>query len=115
MNKKRRSVLQVVLDRLEQLKTIAEKKTAESVLNESIERLEECADDEQIALDSMPESFQWSTRCTDWEENIADLEDAVSEIEIALEACSNTSTYTYEAIKKEIVNAVNSIKAAIHR
>lgn len=69
MNAQRRQDIQRAIDLLEEAKTI----------------LETSIDDEQGAFDNMPESLQYSERGQKMEEYISYLEDAVSDIEDAMQ------------------------------
>lgn len=108
-------VLHTVLDGLARLRDPIDKKDALEILQDAQRNVEQCVDEEQDALDNRPEAFQWSAVNTDMEDNISDLSDASSELEIALDACEQQSVFSYEAMKSEIVNAVHAINKAISR
>lgn len=115
MNKKRRNVLHLVLDNLAKLRNLTEKTAAEQIIESAVTQVEEMSDEEQEAQDNLPESLQYSSMYDDLSDNCSDLYEAQSELEMALETCREKETYNYNDIQKEVTNAVNSIKAAIHR
>lgn len=47
--------------------------------------IEACRDEEQDAFDNLPEGIQASTRGEDMEENVAQMDDAISSIEEAMD------------------------------
>lgn len=115
MNKKRRTLLNAVLDGLERLRDPIDKQEAIDILQESKDQTEECMDEEQDSLDAMPESLQWSTANDRMTDNVSDLSGAVDKMEILVEQCENMKVYSYNRIKDGVIKAVNLIKQAIHR
>lgn len=115
MNKQRREILNAILDGLEKLRDPIGKETALSILQDAQDKVEQCADEEEAALDNRPESFRWSAENDAMSDNIADLTDAGSDLEILIDRCQNIEMYDYGLIKSDIINIVNTIKKTIHR
>ncbi len=115
MNQKRRRVLHAVLDDLERLRDPIDKEKAINILKTCQKKLDKCMNEEEDALDSLPESFRWSRRYDDMTDNISDLCDASGELDVMIETCQNASAFMYDSVKEDAIKAVNSIKKAIHR
>lgn len=115
MNKSRRKVLNGVLDTLETLMTPISKDEAIKILQNSQEKVEECADDEEDALDNRPESFMWSTVNDEMSDNISDLRDACCDFDIVIEQCENSELYDYKLIQDDLKGVINNISKAINR
>ncbi len=115
MNKQRRCVLHAVLDGLARLRDPVTKPEALNILQKAQSDVQQCADEEEEALDNRPESFQW-TACNDaMTDNISDLTDASGELEILIDKCQNTDEFVYDSVKSDVINIVNTIKQTIHR
>lgn len=115
MNKQRRNVLHKVLDGLAKLRDPVEKTTAIEILKTAVDKVGVVVDDEDMAQTNLPETLQFSALYDNLSDNINDLYDAQGELEAALEMCEENDFYDYSNIQKEIVDAVNAIKNAIHR
>lgn len=115
MNRRRRNVLNVILDCLIKLADITDKAEALKVLNDALEKVSDTLADEEMAKDNLPETLQFSTMYENLSDNVDDLYDAEGELEVAIETCTDNEVYNYADIKAEIVSAVNSIKTAMHR
>ncbi|MCM1296163.1 MAG: hypothetical protein NC311_11535 [Muribaculaceae bacterium] len=115
MNKKRRNALHAVLDALSGLRKTVDRDEALAIIRTAKDSTEECADEEQDALDARPESLQWSTANEDMGENISDLWEAAGNLDAVLEDCEKMETYDYQKIEKDVIETVNLIRQAIHR
>lgn len=115
MNKQRRTVLNAVLDGLERLRDPVGKEAALNILQDAQDKVEQCADEEEAALDNRPESFRWSAENDAMSDNISDLADACSDLEILIDRCRETDVYDYRLVRGDIINVVNTIKKTIHR
>ena len=115
MNKQRRKSLHVILDGLEKLRDPIGKAEALDIIQKSASKVNDIADEEQEALDARPETLQWSAANGDMEDNISDLTDAASDLEVLAEKCEELETYSYEAIKSDVIGIVRKINLPIHR
>ncbi len=115
MNKNRRNRLRKVIQTLEQLSEETERKTMETTLDESQQEVELVADEEQEALDCMPENLQFSQRYSDISDNVDDLQDASAELEIALSEYQEKENPTFEDVEENINDAVQYMNNAIDR
>lgn len=116
MNKKRRYVLQVVIDNLERLRYQINKEEAQQIIQDSIDKIQMCADDEEEAYDNLPESLQYAALGENLSDNVSDLEDAVGDLECVQAVYEDTAgQVSYDAIKSDMISAVNSITEAINR
>lgn len=115
MNRKRRMTLHQVLDYLEKLKEPIALDEAKDLVSESRSKVESCADDEQEALDNRPESLEFSAQNDDMQENIDDLYEASSNLEMLEDMIDEMEVYDYEEIKSDVIEIVNTIKSVIAR
>lgn len=115
MNKQRRAILNTILDGLERLRDPVDKETALKILQDAQDKISQCTDEEEAALDNRPESFRWSAENDMMSDNISDLSDASSDLEILIDKCQAIDMYDYGLIKGDIINIVNTIKRTIHR
>lgn len=115
MNKQRRNTLNAILDGLERLRDPVGKEEAVKILQDAQSQVMQCADEEEAALDNRPESFRWSAENDMMADNIADLSDAGSDLEILADRCQHMETYDYGLVRGDIINIVNTIKRTIHR
>lgn len=116
MNRKRRTVLQIVLDNLERLREPIENSEALSIVEDALKRVENCMDDEQDALDNMPESLQMSAQATDMEDNVNDMSSALCDLEcIQTEYDSADVPIGFETIKSDFDSVVNALIDVINR
>lgn len=115
MNKRRRNILHQVLDDLARLRDPISKGEALSIIQRAQTEVQKCADEEDEAMDNMPESFQWSAAVEDKAENVSDLNDASLELECLYAQCEEAEGFYYLLIKDAIANVVNLIKQTIHR
>lgn len=74
MNKNRRKRLNRIVDSLEGLSDELQREEIESTLSDSQQEVEMIADEEQEALDMMPENLAFSQRYEDMSDNVSDLE-----------------------------------------
>lgn len=84
MNKERRKQLADARDLIDK---------AEGLLSEAKEMLEGAKDDEQEYFDNMPESLQGGDKGQLAEAAVSALDDAVNELDSAIEACQNVGGY----------------------
>lgn len=115
MNKKRRTVLHNVLDGLEKLRDPIDKATVLQIIQQAIVDTRQAADDEEEALDNMPDSLRWSAQSDDMTENVSDLNDAADDLEILAERCQEMDMFDYELVKSDVAKIVNKIKQTIQR
>lgn len=108
-------MLNAVLDSLEMLQDIEDKEEALDILREAQSQVEECADEEEDALDNRPESFQWSAENDMMSDNVSDLNDASDDLEILIDRCEDMGGFSYNRIKSDVTSIVNNIKETIHR
>lgn len=115
MNRKRRNTLHQVLDDLARLRDPVEKEEAIKILQDCLNQVEKCSDEEEAALDRRPESLQWSTENDKMNDNISDLADVICDLEIVIENCQEIEVFNYDLIKSDIIKIVNTINDVIHR
>lgn len=116
MNKQRRKELNAVLDDLEKLKLTTSKDEALKILKDSQVAVDDCATYEEIAHDSMPESFQWTSRVEDMGDNVAELNDANSILEELISTYEEEKdTFVYDDIKDDITEIINNLINTINR
>lgn len=115
MNKQRRTVLNSILDGLEKLRDPVDKEIALKILQDAQSQVAQCTDEEEDALENRPESFRWSAGNDMMQDNISDLSDAGSDLEVLIDRCQEMDIYDYGMIKDDIINIVNTIKRTIHR
>lgn len=115
MNQKRRNVLHTALDGLARLRDSIDKDKAIDILKTCQQQVDKCANEEEDALDSLPDSFRWSRRYDDMTDNITDLNNASGELDAMIETCQNANVFLYDSIKEDAIKAVNSIIKAINR
>lgn len=115
MNRSRRNVLNVVLDNLKSLQDIDDKTAALNILQNAQDQVEKCADEEETALDNRPESFQWSAGNDIMSDNVSDLHDAHSDLEILTDRCQDMGVFDYKIVQNDVIKIVNKIKETIHR
>ncbi len=115
MNKSRRKRLTSVVNSLEELSEDTERVKVETTLQESQEEVELIADEEQEAIDMLPENLQFSQRADDMNDNVFDLQDASAELETALAEYQENDRTTFNDIEDSVNSAVGSINNAIDR
>ena len=115
MNKKRRNVLHAALDDLARLRDPIEKNEVMAILKKVQVNVDKCMNEEEDALDSLPDSFRWSTRYDEMSENVSDLCDASGELDTIIETCQQAGVFQYDSIKEDTIKTVNLIKRAIDR
>lgn len=104
-----------VLDYLEKLKEPIALEEVKDLVSGSRSKVESCADDEQEALDNRPESLEFSAQNDDMQENIDDLYEASSNLEMLEDMIDEMEVYDYEEIKSDVIEIVNTIKGVIAR
>lgn len=116
MNKKRRTVLQIVADNLERLRMPLNNQEAKELLQDSIDKVQRCADEEQDAYDNLPESLQFSTLGENISDNISDLEDAVGDFECILATYEEAEgPVMFDIIQADYIAGLNNLANAIDR
>ena len=116
MNKRRRNVLHLVLDDLGKLRDpVMDRGSALKIIQNAQDKVVQCMDEEEDALNNRPESFQFSSGNDDMSDNIFDLSEANDDLEIAFAQCQKMNMFNYEIIKSDIIKVVNTIKRTIHR
>lgn len=115
MNNQRRKALLKSLDLLDELRNLADKEKALEIVNKVIDKVQQCADEEEEALDNRPQSLMWSATNDDMAENINDLNDSADNLRATEEEIQEMKRFDYELVKTAVVEAVNTIKQTIHR
>lgn len=115
MNKRRRIALNKALDLIEELNAAISKDEVMRILQAALKLIEQCEDEEQMALDNRPESLMWSATTEAMTDNVSDLSEAAGDIEVLLEQCQNMDSYDYKDIQEDVIKIVNTIKQTIHR
>jgi len=114
MNRNRRKRLTRVVGSLESLSDELPRQKIETTLSESQTEVEVIADEEQGALDAMPENLAFSQRADDMNDNVSDLYDASSDLESALSEYKDEHK-EYGEVSSDVSSAINSIQSAINR
>lgn len=114
MNRNRRKRLTKVVGSLEKLSDELPRKKIETTLSESQSEVEVIADEEQDALDALPENLALSQRADDMSDNVSDLYDASSDLDTALAEYKDEQKM-YREVKGDVNSAVKSIQKAINR
>lgn len=114
MNKSRRKDLSEVLKIITSLKD--KELTSETLqsLQNAAKTLEEVTDDEQMSLDNLPENLTWSARADMFNDNLDNLLDAQSDLELVVEAYKKALN-TYESVKEEVASVIRNCTEAIER
>lgn len=115
MNKQRRKILHTVLDGLGRLRDPVPKTEAIQILQKAQSDVERCADEEEEALENRPESLQWSAANDVMTENVSDLMEASTDLEVLIDQCQSAKEFSYDSVKDGIIKIVNQIKQTIHR
>lgn len=115
MNQKRRKTLHQFLDELDRLRNVSDKAIATEILKTAYANIDKCCDEEELALDSIPENLHWSLNYENLSDNVADLSDIKCDLECLIETCQNMAHYDYGKISKEITTIVNTAKNVIER
>lgn len=116
MNKSRRKKIAQVIDSLDKIKDLKSNDEALELLRNSMKNLEYIADDEEIAMDSLPENMQWSQRGYDFQDNLDNLNDAQIDLDSAIEKYENADEpLPYKLVRKYIKSAIQNCTEAIER
>lgn len=105
MNKRRRKVLQVVLTTLFKLISEKDSETRNKGLEALSDTVEELTDEEQLALDSLPENLQFSLCADQLQDNINTLND----IQDAIDECIDMSKKELKEQYSKIENLINEL------
>lgn len=115
MNKSRRKDLGEVLNIVTSLKEIELNSDTLRSLRNAAKILEEVTDDEQMALDNLPENLMWSARADIFNDNLDNLLDAQIDLGLVVEAYEEAKTDPYESVKEEIASVIRNCTEAIER
>lgn len=114
MNKNRRKRLTRVVGSLESLSGELPRLKIETTLSESQTEVEVIADEEQDALDALPENLAFSQQADNMNDNVSDLCDASSDLETALSEFRDEQK-EYSEVEDDVGSAIDSIQNAIDR
>ena len=114
MNKSRRKDLSEVLKTITSLKDKGLTSETLQSLQNAAKTLEEVTDDEQMSLDNLPENLTWSARADMFNDNLDNLLDAQSDLELVIEAYQKALN-TYESVKEEVASVIRNCTEAIER
>ena len=115
MNKKRRNVLRKVIAGLMKLRDPIDKKTAMQILKDAQSQVETCMDEEDDCLNGLPENLAWSARSTDMADNVSDLGEVSSDLEIIIDELDESKKYDYGKIKQSISDSIHTLNSVIYR
>lgn len=115
MNKKRRNVLRKVIAGLMKLRDPIDKKTAMQILKDAQSQVETCMDEEDDCLSGLPENLAWSARSTDMADNVSDLGEVSSDLEIIIDELDESKKYDYGKIKQSISDSIHTLNSVIYR
>ena len=115
MNKKRRNVLRKVIAGLMKLRDPIDKKTAMQILKDAQSQVETCMDQEDDCLSGLPENLTWSARSTDMADNVSDLGEVSSDLEIIIDELDESKKYDYGKIKQSISDSIHTLNSVIYR
>lgn len=94
MNRSRRKRVRELLVAFMEFKEIKDISVALSKANEIYEELEKITDEEQDALDNMPENLAWSSRADDITDNLDNLNDALCDLSMIISTYEDESAET---------------------
>lgn len=83
-------------------------------LRNAAKTLEEVTDDEQMALDNLPENLMWSARADMFNDNLNNILDAQTDLELIVEAYAKALN-TFESVKEEVASVIRNCTEAIER
>lgn len=115
MNKSRRKELREVLETVISLKDSEISDDIQQSLRNAAKILEEITDDEQMALDNLPENLMWSARADTFHDNLDNLLDAQVDLGLVVEAYEHAKENPYESVKDEIMSVIRNCTEAIER
>lgn len=114
MNKSRRKDLEQVLKVITSLNEMQLTPDTLQALRNAAKTLEEVTDDEQMALDNLPENLMWSARADMFNDNLDNLLDAQADLELVVEAYAK-AVNTFESVKGEVASVIRNCTEAIER
>lgn len=82
-------------------------------LKEAAAKLEDVYEDEQIALDSMPDNLQYSARADMFNDNIDNLNDAMIDLGLVIDEYAKSGRF--DNVQEEISSVINNCTEAIER
>lgn len=115
MNKSRRNTLKDIVKTMQSLKNMENNAHTLEVLEQAAEDLELVNDEEQDALDNMPDSLRWSARATSMNDNLDNLADALCSMGTVVEVYQDNDTAPYEKAKEDILSVIKNCTKAIVR
>ena len=120
MNKKRRNVLRKVIAGLMKLRDPIDKKTAMQEFDKRCNNSGEIYkwldyDEEDDCLSGLPENLAWSARSTDMADNVSDLGEVSSDLEIIIDELDESKKYDYGKIKQSISDSIHTLNSVIYR
>lgn len=115
MNKRRRMSLNKAIDWLEQLQHGIEKDDVSQELEQAYKLVESVHDEEEMAMDNIPEALQMTTMYENISENVDDLSDVIDNLDSIKEDFQSMDKYDYKKIKKDVVETIRLIHNVIYR
>lgn len=112
MNKSRREKLNAIITLLMRLGEL-ESDEALSELKKAAAKLEDVYEDEQIALDSLPDNLQYSARADMFNDNIDNLNDAMIDLGLVIDEYAKSGKV--DNVQEEISSVINNCTEAIER
>lgn len=112
MNKSRREKLNAII----MLLMCLDKMNGNEILpklKEAAAKLEDVYEDEQIALDSMPDNLQYSARADMFNDNIDNLNDAMIDLGLVIDEYAKSGRF--DNVQEEISSVINNCTEAIER
>lgn len=107
--------LNKAIDWLEQLQHGIEKDDVSQELEQAYKLVESVHDEEEMAMDNIPEALQMTTMYENISENVDDLSDAIDNLDSIKEDFQNMDNYDYKKIKKDVVETIRLIHNVIYR
>ena len=92
-----------------------DKKTAMQILKDAQSQVETCMDEEDDRLSGLPENLAWSARSTDMADNVSDLGEVSSDLEIIIDELDESKKYDYGKIKQSISDSIHTLNSVIYR
>lgn len=115
MNKLRRQLLRGVVQVMEMLKGAENNEELLDTLKQAANDLEMAYDEEQEVYDNLPENLAWSIKADILTDNLDNLTDAISDMEVVVDTYEAGEDKPYSAVKKEINSVIKNCTEAIER
>lgn len=100
---------------MQSLKNMENNANTLEALRQAAEDLDLVNDEEQDALDNMPDNLRWSARATAMGDNLDNLADALCSIEAVVEVYEGNETAPYEKAKEDVLSVIQNCTKAIVR